>query len=141
MLRQISTHPRLVANNAGATSTDTVHRVRVVKGVSMAALAAVSFNSITFAMAEIVGRSYGGGILELEPSEAEELVVPDPALATSELIQKADELAKDKRIEDALDLVDRTILVDALGFSEREIANARAAWHTLSARRAGRGKK
>src|SRR5262249_22472186 len=85
MLRQIHLAPRLTVNPAGATSTDTVHRVRLVEPVDPAALAAVFHNSATFAFAEIMGRSYGGGILELEPGEAEQLPIPPPAQAGAEL--------------------------------------------------------
>lgn len=141
MFRQIHTHPRVVANMTSATSTDTVHRMRLAEGVSAPHLATAAFNSITFAMSEIVGRSYGGGILELEPSEAEELRVPDPALVPDALVSKVDELVRSKRIDDALDLVDQAVLIEGLGFSPDEVASARAAWVTLRDRRNGRAKK
>lgn len=140
MLRQIHTHPRVIANDTIATSTDTVHRMRMHQGVSAARLATASFNSITFAMSEIVGRSYGGGILELEPSEAEELRVPDPALVPDYLVKKVDELVRAKRTTDALDAVDQVVLVDGLGFTEDEVSSARAVWVTLRDRRNGRAK-
>ena len=54
MFRQIHTHPRVVANKTTATCTDTVHRMRLSDGVSGPHLATAAFNSITFAMSEIV---------------------------------------------------------------------------------------
>lgn len=140
MLRQIHTHPRVIANLTNATSTDTVHRMRMEEGVDASKLAVASYNSITFAMSEVVGRSYGGGILELEPSEAEELRVPDPSLVPEHLIATVDELVRAKRIEDALDAVDQTVLIDKLGFSQVEVSAARAAWVALRDRRNRRGK-
>ena len=140
MLRQIHTHPRIVANETNATSTDTVHRMRVAEGVDPVRLAAVAMNSITFAVSEIVGRSYGGGILELEPSEAEELPVPDPSLLADHLVAKVDELVREKRIEDAIEVVDQAVLIDKLGFTRGEVEGARAAWGTLRDRRNRRGK-
>lgn len=140
MLRQIHTHPRIVANLTGATSTDTVHRLRVIDTVDAAKLATAAMNSVTFAVSEVVGRSYGGGILELEPSEAEELPIPEPSLVTDDLVTKVDELVRAKRIEEAVDLVDQTVLIDKLGFSAAELAVARDAWQTLRGRRMGRGK-
>ena len=82
LLRQIHLAPRMTANTAGATTTDTVHRVRVYEGTDPQALSVAFHNSATFAFAEIMGRSYGGGILELEPREAELLPMPSPALVT-----------------------------------------------------------
>ncbi|ALX04163.1 class I SAM-dependent methyltransferase [Aeromicrobium erythreum] len=141
MLRQISTHPRLMSNSAGATSTDTVHRVRVEPGVDMERLAAGAFNSVTFALAEILGRSYGGGILELEPSEAGHLPMPDPALVPGTLHRKVDELVRERRVEDALDLVDRVVLMETLGFTEDDVLTLRGAWMKLRDRRTGRSRR
>ena len=140
MLRQIHTHPRVIANLTRATSTDTVHRMRMAEGVDASKLAVASFNSITFAMSEVVGRSYGGGILELEPSEAEELRVPDPSLVPEHLIATVDELVRAKRIEDALDAVDQAVMIDKLGFTEHDVAVARGVWVALRDRRNRRGK-
>lgn len=140
MLRQIHHHPRLIANTASATSTDTVHRVRVRSGVEMQSLAVAAFNSFTFAAAEVIGRSYGGGILELEPSEAEELPVPSPTLVPKWLSAKADELAREGRLEDAMGLVDDNLLVDRLGFSPQSVLLLRSAWQRLQRRRTTRGK-
>ncbi|WP_301146274.1 class I SAM-dependent methyltransferase [Mycobacterium simiae] len=139
LLRQIHLAPRLTVNAAAATSTDTVHRVRVDHSVDPAALAAVFHNSATFAFAEIVGRSYGGGILELEPREAEQLPIPPPARAGADLVADVDLLLKANEIEKALDVVDRRVLIDGLGWSPDTVSQCRAAWHTLRDRRARRG--
>lgn len=141
MLRQIHLAPRLTVNAAAATSTDTVHRVRLITDVDPTALAAVFHNSATFAFAEIMGRSYGGGILELEPREAEQLPIPPPAFASAELRQDVDLLLKANEIEKALDLVDRRVLIDGLGLSPRLVGECRAAWVSLRNRRTKRGSR
>ncbi|MCV7117791.1 lactate dehydrogenase [Mycobacterium nebraskense] len=141
MLRQIHLAPRLTVNAAAATSTDTVHRVRLAAGVDATALAAVFHNSVTFAFAEIIGRSYGGGILELEPREAEQLPIPPPALAGAELACDVDLLLKANEIEKALDLVDRRVLIDGLGLGPETVAQCRAAWVSLRDRRKRRGSR
>ncbi|AKN17959.1 lactate dehydrogenase [Mycobacterium haemophilum DSM 44634] len=145
MLRQIHLAPRLTVNAAAATSTDTVHRVRLIAGpnsqIDPTALAAVFHNSATFAFAEIMGRSYGGGILELEPREAEQLPIPPPAYASAELGQDVDLLLKANEIEKALDMVDRRVLIDGLGLAPGLVAECRAAWASLRDRRTKRGSR
>jgi adenine-specific DNA methylase len=139
LLRQIHRAPRLTVNAAAATSTDTVHRVRLAPRVDASSLAAVFHNSVTFAFAEIMGRSYGGGILELEPREAEQLPIPPPACA--ELAGDVDLLLKANETEKALDLVDRHVLIDGLGLSPEVVAGCRAAWVALRDRRTRRGSR
>ena len=141
MLRQIHLAPRLTVNAAAATSTDTVHRVRLTPGVDATALAAVFHNSVTFAFAEIMGRSYGGGILELEPAEAEQLPIPAPAHASAELACDVDLLLKANEIDKALDVVDRRVLIEGLGLSGEVVGQCRAAWLSLRDRRTRRGSR
>jgi adenine-specific DNA methylase len=145
MLRQIHLAPRLTVNAAAATSTDTVHRVRLTSGadsqIDPAALATVFHNSATFAFAEIMGRSYGGGILELEPREAEELPIPALAHASAELARDVDNLLKANEIEKALDVVDRQVLIEGLGLPGEVVAQCRAAWVSLRDRRTRRGSR
>ncbi|OBA57224.1 lactate dehydrogenase [Mycobacterium sp. 1100029.7] len=143
LLRQIHRAPRLTVNGVAATSTDTVHRVRLLDHpdhrADPMALAAVFHNSATFAFAEIMGRSYGGGILELEPSEAEQLPIPPPVLAGADLAADVDLLLKANDIEKALDTVDRRVLIEGLGWSPDTVARCRTAWRTLRDRRSKRG--
>lgn len=139
LLRQIHRAPRLTVNAAAATSTDTVHRVRLVADVDPAALAAVFHNSVTFAFAEIMGRSYGGGVLELEPREAEQLPIPRPDCADPDLVRDVDLLLKADEVDKALDVVDRRVLIDGLGLPAAVVADCRAAWASLRDRRKRRG--
>jgi adenine-specific DNA methylase len=138
LLRQIHEGPRVVVNRATAVSTDTIHRMRARPGVDARALATASINSVTFAFAEIRGRSYGGGVLELEPTEAESLPIPYPndGLCLDEL----DALTRARRIEDVLDRVDSVVL-RAAGLDASDIARVRAIWRKLSSRRAARKRR
>jgi adenine-specific DNA methylase len=141
MLRQIHLAPRLSVNAAGATSTDTVHRVRLREDIDATAFAAVFHNSATFAFSEIMGRSYGGGILELEPREAEQLPVPRPECAEPDLARDVDLLLKANEVEKALDVVDRRVLIDRLGWAPDVVAQCRSAWLALRNRRTKRGSR
>lgn len=141
MLRQVSGYLRIAANCAGATSTDTVHRVFTKPGVDIERLAVAAFNSVTLAMAEVIGRSYGGGILELEPSECAELPVPDPGVVPEGLSAKVDDLLREQRFEEALDLVDETVLIEGVGLHSSEVYAMREVWTRMRDRRSGRAKR
>jgi len=99
----------------------------------------VFHNSATFAFAEIMGRSYGGGILELEPGESEQLPTPPTLYAGSDLVADVDLLLKANETDKALDMVDRHVLIDGLGWSPDVVAQCRSAWIALRDRRAKRG--
>lgn len=138
MLRQIHKYPRIFANYVGATSTDTVHRVRMISDVSIDALAVASLNSATLIYSELFGRSYGGGVLELEPSEARSLLIPHPKLITKSLMRRVKSLLEKDEIDKAIALVDEEILYKKLGITEMEISVMHASWISLSSRRHGR---
>ena len=111
--------------------------MRALSGVDPDWLAAASMNSVTFAFSEIRGRSYGGGVLELEPTEAEGLPFPRPtgSLPLADL----DLWARRKEAEQILDEVDRLVLADC-GLTSREISVARGIWEKLASRRRDRKK-
>lgn len=140
MLRQVSTYLRLISNDAEATSTDTVHRVFVQPGVDMHQLAVAALNSATIAMSEVTGRSYGGGLLEVEPREALSLPIPNPKLVGEALIHDVDQLLRAGKIEDAISLVDTRLMVETVGFTQEEMSLIREGGTRLRERRLARGR-
>lgn len=74
---------RMVVNCTGAITTDTIYRGSMqVADLSPSALTAAFHNSGTLLCSEVEGRYFGGGVLELVPSEVGRLRVPRvPALA------------------------------------------------------------
>lgn len=85
MLKRAHDTPRLILNSIGAYTTDTAYRIRTL-GVSAEKLVSCFINPITSLSAELEGRHYGGGVLELIPSEIERLLVPLPKNATIDLL-------------------------------------------------------
>jgi adenine-specific DNA-methyltransferase len=134
MYRQIHTFPMVVANRVGATSTDTVHRVRLRSSASIEEIAFRAFNSLTFAWSEVCGRSYGGGVLELEPKEAEELPLPRAKITKTE-IRELDRLQRLGDTTKALNFADDILLREGMGLSAEKIDNLRRSWEALRDRR------
>lgn len=134
LFRQIHKAPLLVANHCGATSTDTIHRVRTHSSVSTEILCACAVNSLTFAWSEVCGRSYGGGVLELEPSEAESLIVPYRFAAGLD-VDYIDSRLREGDLGAALDHGDDVLLRHGAGLSRQDVEYARSAWTRLQQRR------
>ena len=138
LFRQIYDFPRAVLNQANATSTDTIHRLSCK--VQPEYVVANAYTYLSAASAEIEGRSYGGGVLELEPSEAERLLMPIP-LGQGLSIEECDDLVRSGRLEDLLVENSRLVLVDTVGLSERECGLLRNIWLKMRNRRSSRRRR
>jgi len=139
-IRRNNLYPRLIINEAGAYTTDTMHRVFVKQGTDIKALTASYYNSLSLAFTEVCGRSHGGGVLELMPSEAERVLLPYHK-DNSKLLLIIDKLIRDKTdIEEVLKITNEVILKQYYGFTQKEINLAHCIWKKLSYRRLNRGK-
>lgn len=140
--------PRITSNLAKAHHLNSVHGVYLndeVRAIGSKLLPIASLNSATLLSAELVGRAYGGGMLKIEPREADKLLVP-----SLELVQRsAGALASIRpAVRSALasgGLLKAASLVDgalsAGGFAEepRQLASLRESRHHLYLRRVARG--
>ena len=107
---------------------------------SVSRIAANLYTHLTAASAEIEGRSYGGGVLELEPTEAERLLVPN-ALDGAMPITEADKLIRQGRLADVLDENDHVILQGSLGLSSDDCAMLKRIWAKMRDRRRARKRR
>ncbi len=131
MLKRAHDVPRLIFNELGAYTTDTAYRVES-KGVAPELLVYCFMNPLTALMAELEGRSYGGGVLELVPSEIEKLYLPLPDINFN-----LRELDKDVRTKDFDEILlghGQKILLK-IGLSKDEIKVLFTAWSKLKNRR------
>ncbi len=140
MLRQVNKYPRIVCNSTSAQNTDTLHKIRFNEGINGQAVSSAFLNSFTLAICEIIGRSYGGGVLTFEPGEVRKLSIP---MHGSDMLdfKKIDAWAKEGEIHKILTYTDKVLLEDNLGLSHEDILLLRGIWERLSSRRLGRKKE
>jgi len=138
MLKRSHHFPRLVHNVSGALSTDTAYRIQP-HHVSSSDLVASGVNSLTSLCAELEGRHYGGGVLELVPSEIERLLLPRPPFTPEAIAHLDTDVRKRLKPLDILERHDARVL-PALGLSSSSTVCLREAWHRLRSRRQRRPK-
>lgn len=134
--RQIYDFPRMVLNASGATSTDTIHRMRSHRATPERVIAN-TYTWLTAASAEIEGRSYGGGVLELEPTEAERLLMP-AQLNGAMPLEEVDRLVRAGRLDVVLEKNAKIILRDHMGLTTGECALLKSVWTQMRDRRNSR---
>lgn len=140
LLRQVYEYPKIIVNETDATCTDTIHRIKFNCKGKGEKIASAFLNSMTLSFSEILGRSYGGGVLTLEPSEAEQL--PIPLVNVEKLdIKRIDRLERKHKINDILDMTDSIILKRGLGLEDWEISSLRNIWKKLRNRRLNKNTK
>jgi len=135
MLKRSHNYPRLILNSANALTTDTAYRISTE--VDAKKLVYSFVNSFTALSAELEGRHYGGGVLELVPSEIEKLRVPIPR-GIRPAIKSLDSSVRSREQEETLKMQDQKIL-SRLGLSPAEIATLHGAWLKLRNRRQRNG--
>jgi tRNA1(Val) A37 N6-methylase TrmN6 len=137
-------YPRLIANTSGATILNSMHGVRLKKDVPKLvrdALPLLALNSVTMLGAEVLGRSYGGGILKMEPREAAGLPIPaaDEVRAAwrvlSERRAALDAALRRGEWSAVLDSVDQVLLRDVMRLDAAAIRQIREAATLLRIRR------
>ncbi|RON17561.1 SAM-dependent methyltransferase [Pseudomonas brassicacearum] len=132
MLKRCHEAPRLILNQVGAYTTDTAYRI--TSSFTDAENLVCSFlNPLTAITAELEGRYYGGGVLELVPSEIEKIYIP--------VIQgyqhdsaTLNQLVKDGKVEEVIREHGGAILAE-LGVSKEDNEQLMKIWKKLRDRR------
>ena len=132
MLKRSHNTPRLILNTVGAYTTDTAYRIRTSKVVAEK-LVGCFVNPLTALSAELEGRHYGGGVLELIPSEIERLLVPIPEKIEIDL-DKLDHAIRTLPTHQVLRNQGQAVL-GALGLSAEKQHCVLEGWRSLRDRR------
>lgn len=131
MLKRAHDTPRLILNKLGAYTTDTAYRIRT-KDIEGEHLVGCFLNPLTALSAELEGRHYGGGVLELIPSEIERLVIPVPDVKVD--LAELDKSIRSLPAHMTLEKQGRTVL-GALGLSKAKQDATLEGWRKLRDRR------
>lgn len=139
--------PRLTTNEASALHLNSVHGVYLTEAnrdLGRELLPVASLNSVTLLNAEMVGRAYGGGILKIEPREADVWAMPSPTLVharadalravkphVARLLRRGDLLA-------AVHAVDQALLIDNGEVTTPDLQLVRTAHAAMTSRRVAR---
>jgi adenine-specific DNA-methyltransferase len=132
MLKRSHNLPRLIYNRLGAYTTDTAYRINTAV-CTPEKLVYCFINPLTALSAELEGRFYGGGVLELVPSEIERLIVPLPR-ALRPQVRKLDVKVRTENIDDVLLEQGKNVL-GPLGISLDDQKALHSAWQRLRDRR------
>ncbi|HKO25583.1 MAG TPA: SAM-dependent methyltransferase, partial [Chloroflexota bacterium] len=139
--------PRLATNQARAHHVNSVHGVYLAdlhRDLGRELLPLASLNSLTLLDAEMAGRAYGGGVLKIEPREADGWAMPSPVLVAARadaLRSIGDQVARNLaagRLLEAVGVVDDALLAGSGLVSDPQLSAVRAARADLARRRTAR---
>jgi adenine-specific DNA-methyltransferase len=131
--------PRLIVNKSNYTCTNNIIKLswksrRPTSDWTRLALGTLS--TLCQLSAELVGRSYGGGVLKLEPTELTRLAIPLlPADVIGSLADQVDGLIRQNNLKEATDVVDEALMTVNPNLSAQRLELLRAARNKLFLRR------
>ena len=132
MLKRAHNYPRLILNKANAYTTDTAYRIK--SKVKPDLLVYSFINSLTALTAELEGRHYGGGVLELVPSEIEKLLIPITKINKFKILELNKKIQSIESASEILKEQDEIILKEA-GITQGDRDVIHNAWKRIKARR------
>lgn len=133
MLKRAHEAPRIIFNDLQAYTTDTAYRIKTKRDISDDKIAYFFMNPLTAIFAELEGRSYGGGVMELVPSEIRKLFLPLPSNMTFDLYD-LDHLILTRSMDECLEIQGNKIF-RALGFEPEVNDILMSIWRKLKNRR------
>lgn len=134
--KRSNVYPRIIVNEANAYVTDAFYRIRMKDDFNEINLSFSFNNTFTFIYSELMGRYYGGGVLELTPNEFKDLPIPYLAGNIKHKFNKLDRLIRDGyELKEILDYSDTIILKEGYGLSNEDIKKLRNVYRKLLVRR------
>jgi adenine-specific DNA-methyltransferase len=114
-------YPKILKNEANVFVTDSAYKVNIKEPYDLNSFIYSFYNSFTLTFAEIDGRYYGGGVLELTPNEFKGLPIPYNEINNDTFKRFTLSFERKANIESLLAESDKEILGKSLGLSKNEI--------------------
>ncbi|MCX2485072.1 Eco57I restriction-modification methylase domain-containing protein [Pedobacter sp. MR2016-24] len=131
-IKRSDKYPKVIVNSSGTNVTDSFYRINVNSNHSIKSLAFCFYNSLTMCLAELEGRYYGGGVLELTPNEFKSLSVPYKEITDQQFKELNLLIEANAELHVILDYTDPIVLdnqprsvVDLLRESRRKLSSRR----------------
>lgn len=134
MLKRSHHSPKLILNKINAYTTDTAYRIGVNSQTHPEKFVFCFGTAITALSAELEGRHYGGGVLELVPSEIEKLQIALPNSLNSFDLIALDKSIKSENGEDFV-IEQSKVVLSKLSISHDDQNDLINAWLRLKNRR------
>lgn len=119
-------YPKILKNNSAAFVTDSAYKIEMRDDYDLNSLIYSFYNTLTLLFSEIEGRYYGGGVLELTPSEFKKLPIPYIKIDANQFQAFTHQFEDKENIESILDQNDFNILNAALKLKKNEIKKLKA---------------
>lgn len=114
-------YPKLLKNNSDALVTDSAYKIEIRNGYDLNSFIYSFYNTLTLLLSELEGRYYGGGVLELTPSEFKKLPIPYKEINNTQFSDFTTNFENKSNIEEILVQNDFSILNSTLGISNEEL--------------------
>jgi len=114
-------YPKLLKNNSAALVTDSAYKIEMNNNFDLNSFIYSFYNSLTLVFAEIEGRYYGGGVLELTPSEFKKLPIPYTVIDNNQFNDFTINFENKESIKQILSANDSSILNRLLNLDSKEI--------------------
>ena len=114
-------YPKLLKNNSNAFVTDSAYKVGMRNGYDINSFIYSFYNTLTLLLSELDGRYYGGGVLELIPSEFKKLPIPYTEISNNQFDNFTTSFENKSNIEQILIQNDFNILNPILGINNEDL--------------------
>lgn len=128
-------YPKLLKNNSNAFVTDSAYKVEMRNDYDLNSFIYSFYNTLTLLLSELDGRYYGGGVLELIPSEFKKLPIPYNVITNKQFVNFTTSFESKINIEQILNQNDFNILNSTLGIGTADLLKLTAIRNKLKRKR------